>query len=237
MGTMVTIGKENMPAYLAMPVGEARVPGVLVIHEAFGLRPEITAHADRLAEAGFAALAPSLFFRGGLRCLVATMRALSHGEGDAFSDISTARTWLLAQPRVTGKVGIIGFCMGGGFALATAPKGWFAAAAPNYGNLPRNPAEALKGSCPVVASYGGKDRMQKGAAATLEAVLTELGVPHDVKEYPEATHGFMNSRSGKVGKVTALMGLRFDQEAAEDAWARIIPFFREHLMEKDESRV
>ena len=86
---------------------------------------------------------------------------------------------------------MIGFCLGGGFALVLAGRpGWDAVAA-NYGALPQDLA-ALDGACPVVASYGGRDRYLRGAASTLETALTERGVEHDVKEYPDAGHAFLN---------------------------------------------
>ena len=77
--------------------------------------------------------------------------------------------------------------MGGGFALLAAARG-FDAAAPNYGPLPKDLDGALKGACPMVASYGGRDWELPGAAAKLEAALTRHGVAHDVKEYPGAGH-------------------------------------------------
>ncbi|WP_445286237.1 dienelactone hydrolase family protein, partial [Arthrobacter sp. Hiyo1] len=124
---------------------------------------------------------------GARRCLVATMRSLGSGTGRAFTDVSTARSWLRNDARCTGKVGVIGFCMGGAFALLAAHDD-FDAASVNYGQLPRNLEQALEGACPVVGNYGGKDRTLPGAAAKLEAALTSLGIEHDVKEFPTAGH-------------------------------------------------
>ena len=92
--------------------------------------------------------------------------------------------------------------MGGGFALLMAPRG-FAASSANYGLLPKDPERALRGACPIVASYGGKDRCCKGAAGKLERALEHVGVEHDVKEYPEANHSFLNRHDGRVGSSTA----------------------------------
>lgn len=83
----------------------------------------------------------------------------------------------------TGQVGVIGFCMGGGFALMAAPRG-FDVAAVNNGPLPADPESALVGSCPIVASYGGADRGLRKAADKLSRTLVSLEIPHDVKEYP-----------------------------------------------------
>ena len=109
------------------------------------------------------------------------------------------RAALLDDPACTGSVGVIGFCLGGGFALVLAGRpGWDAVAA-NYGALPQDLA-ALDGACPVVASYGGRDRYLRGAAATLETALAERGVEHDVKEYP-ARRARLPQRGGPLALV------------------------------------
>jgi carboxymethylenebutenolidase len=119
--------------------------------------------------------------------------------------------------------------MGGGFALMLAPRG-FDVAAPNYGPLPQDPEEVLRGACPVVASYGGRDRGLQGAAARLETVLADLGVPHDVKEYPDAGHSFLNRHNaGPFGVLEKVAGLAYHHPSAEDAWARILRFLDTHL--------
>jgi carboxymethylenebutenolidase len=224
-----TLGE--LDAHLAVPAGADQVPGVVVIHEAFGLNDDIRAHAQRLAEAGYLALAPDLFTRGGaLRCLAATMASLARGHGRAFDDIESTRGWLLSHERCAGRVGIIGFCMGGGFAIACAPKGGFGAAAPNYGMVPRHAERALAGACPVVGSYGERDWMMRGQSRRLEDALDALGVPHDVKEYPGATHSFMSHHSGGLAVgMDRITRIRYSPDAAEDAWARITGFFDRYL--------
>jgi len=225
-------GSTPLRGYLATPSGVGPWPGVVVVHEVFGVDPMTRGHADRLARAGFLTLAVDLFSAGGARrCLVSTMRAMTAGEGRAFTDIETARSWLETAPGCTGKVGVIGFCMGGGFALLTANRG-FDAAAPNYGRLPGDLDAAMAGACPVVASYGGRDSSLKGAAARLETALTAAGVVHDVKEYPTAGHAFLND--AEVGPrvlrpLLRVAGMGPDPVAAADAWARIGTFFAEHL--------
>ncbi len=221
----------ELKAHLAVPpVGDGPWPGVVVLHEAFGLDDDVREHTDRLAAAGYLAVAPDLFTNGGIRCLRTTFRALMRGEGDAFGDIEAARAFVAGRADCTGRVGVIGFCMGGGFALLAAPRG-FDAAAPNYSPLPAGDLdEFLRGACPVVASYGARDRGLKGAAAKVERVLTDLGVPHDVKEYPDAAHGFMNRVNlGPFSPVARVGGFGYHHPSAEDAWVRILRFFDTHL--------
>ncbi|QYB06275.1 dienelactone hydrolase family protein [Rhodococcus sp. USK10] len=225
-------GSLNLHGYLARPSGEGPWPGVVMVHEAFGLDDVMKRQADRLASAGFLTLAPDLFSAGGARrCLVSTMRAMLSGKGRAYGDIEAARQWLSGSSDCTGKIGIIGFCMGGGFALMTLRTG-FDAAAPNYGVLPRDLDAAVAGACPVVASYGGKDFALPKAAAKLESALTRAGVVHDVKEYPTAGHTFLNDALAGPKVMRPLMkvtGMVPDPEAAADAWTRIDGFFGEHL--------
>jgi carboxymethylenebutenolidase len=221
-------------AHLAVPAvpadGTGRWPGVVVIHEAYGLTADVRMQTDRLASAGYLSVAPDLFSAGGARrCLKSTFAALSAGRGAAFEDIEATRQWLLGRPDCTGRVGVIGFCMGGGFALVAATRG-FDVSAPNYGVLPKDPLEALRGACPVVGSYGARDRGLKGAAATLESTLTTLGVEHDVVEYPDAGHSFLNRHNlGPFVYLERVAGLSWHEPSAEDAWRRILRFFDTHL--------
>ena len=221
----------DVKAHLAVPpVGAGPWPGVVVLHEAFGLNDDIRQQADRLAAAGYLAVAPDLYSAGGAwRCVRATFRAAMTGRGKAFDDIETARTWLSAREDCSGRIGVIGFCLGGGFALLTAARG-FDASAPNYAHLPKDLDGALAGACPVVASYGGKDKTLRGTAATLDGALARAAVQRDVREYADAGHSFLNRHDlGPGGAILRVAGVGYHEPSAEDAWGRILRFFDAHL--------
>ena len=221
----------QLKAHLAVPpLGDGPWPGVLVLHEAFGLNDDIRQQADRLAAAGYFAVALDLYSAGGRwRCLQATMRSLAAGRGKAFEDIDAARRWTADRPDCTGRVGVLGFCMGGGFAIAAAASG-FDACAPNYAHLPKELDGTLRGACPVVASYGRKDRMLRGTAAKLESALARAGVEHDVEEYEDAGHSFLNRHGfGPGGALLRVVGVGYHEPSAEHAWGRILRFFDEHM--------
>lgn len=120
---------------------------------------DLRRQADWLAGAGYLAAAPDLFYYGGtLRCPFATMRQAMAREGDTLDDIATARTSLQGQARATGRVGIIGFCLGGGLAVLMASGHCLAASSVDYGMVPNDALELLADACPIVGSYGARDR-------------------------------------------------------------------------------
>ena len=220
-----------------LPAGEGPWPGVVLIHEAFGINDVMRRQAERFARVGYIALMPNLFTEGGARkCLNQTFRELNSGTGRSFADIESARQLLVARQDCTGEVGIIGFCMGGGFALAAASLG-FGVASANYARLPKEIDLSLAAACPIVGSYGGTDSSLKGAAKKLDDSLTRLGIDHDVKEYPDAGHSFLNDAESGPPALRFLMkrilGAGPNPEAATDAWQRIDAFFAEHLAPKN----
>ena len=231
-GTGVVGISRGLNGYLARPAGAGPWPGLVVIMEIFGRDDVVERHAQRLAEAGYLAIVPDLYADGGARrCLIPTMRAMSSGKGRPYADLEAARQWLLASPDCTGRVGSIGFCIGGGFALMTANRG-FEATSANYGQLPKDLDAALAGACPVVGSYPGRDPSLRGAARKLDDALTRLDVPHDVKEYPDAGHAFLNDALNGPRPLRPLfrvMGVGPEPASAVDAWQRIDAFLDEHL--------
>jgi len=226
-------GIPELNGVLAVPQGKGPFPAVVMVHEVFGVDNVMRLQIERLSSAGYIVLMPNLFSRGGVRkCLTATFRALTSGQGQAFEDIEAAKQMLLARPDCNGKVGVIGFCMGGGFALMLANRGYDASSI-NYGQFPADLDAALAGACPIIGSFGGNDSSLKGAAAKLEAATTKAGVIHEIKEYPGAGHAFMNATQAGPKLLQPVMrrviGAKPDPVAAADAWARIEAFFGEHL--------
>ena len=212
---------EQLDAYFALPDGDGPFPGVVVIHEIFGLNDNIRDIAGRFAGEGYAALAVNLFSgRNRAVCMARFMggmflNSLDHG---GIRDLKSALTFLSEMPQVDEeRLGAVGFCLGGGFAIAWACTDYrLKAIAPFYGANPR-PLEAVSRSCPVVGSYPEKDFTAK-AARNLDERLTRHEVPHDIKIYPGARHSFFNDQ-----------GRAHDPSASEDSWRRTLDFFESRI--------
>jgi carboxymethylenebutenolidase len=208
-------------AYLVLPDAPAPFPGVVVIHEILGLNDNIRDIARRFARQGYAALAVDLF-SGANR--VTCMMQIFYGilirplSNSTLADLQSALGFLRLQPGVDAqRVGAVGFCMGGSYALQLAiADDQLQAASVFYGQNPR-PMQAVAQACPIVGSYPEKDFTAK-AAGELEAALERYDVPHDIKVYPDARHSFFNDQ-----------GQSFSPEASADAWQRMLDFFDTHL--------
>jgi carboxymethylenebutenolidase len=217
-----------MDAFLAIPEGEGPFPGVVVIHEIYGLNENIRQISRRLAGEGYAALAVDLFSTGNrVACMLRIfngmlLRPLANG---VVGDLQAALGLLRERPEVDpGRTGVIGFCMGGSYALqlaclndpAQGAEQSLRAASVFYGMNPR-PLEAVARACPIVGSYPEKD-FTANAARELEPLLEKYTVPHDIKIYPDSRHSFFNDT-----------GPAYQPEAAADAWKRTLAFFDAHL--------
>jgi carboxymethylenebutenolidase len=210
-----------LESYFSAPAGSGPHPGVVVIHEIYGLNDNIRDIADRFAGAGYAALAVDLFSTGARAVCMARimngmmLRPLKNG---VVEDLRAALDFLGARPDVDAeRLGAIGFCMGGTYALQLACVGaGIKVASLFYGMNPR-PLAAVARACPLVGSYPEKDFTAR-AGRKLDAALDGHGIAHDVKVYPGAKHSFFNDR-----------GSAHDPGAAADSWQRTLSFFQEHL--------
>lgn len=227
-----------LPTFVSVPGTPGPWPGVVVIHDGVGMTTDLANQTRWLAEAGFLAAAPDLFRGGSLaRCMREIVRDYSSWEGQTYEHIEAVRAWLSGRQDCTGRVGVIGFCFGGGFALSLAPGHGFVASSANYGPLPKDAERFFVGACPIIGSYGRRDRSNRHTAARLRSALEAAGVEHDVKEYPDAGHGFMNDHApGEVPILFRFLGAtvhtRYHEDSTLDARARIVDFFRQHLSDE-----
>lgn len=226
-------GGGSLRAALALPEGDGPHPAVLVLHEIFGLNDDIRRIAATLADHGYVALAPDLYSNGNrVACLSRLIAdAAFASQRDLLAHLDACVSHLASlDPVDAGRVGVIGFCMGGGFALAVAARGGVRVASVNYGPVPKD-AEALEGSCPVVASFGATDRVFASHAARLESHLASLGIDHDVKLYDGVGHSFMShdNTPSWMARLPSPLRPGYDGDAAADAWARIHAFFARYL--------
>lgn len=212
----------TLEGYLARPEGEGPFPGVVVIHEAFGLNANIRSIAERFAGEGYAALAVDLF-SGGNRavCMFQLMggmlfNSLNHR---GIQGLKAALTFLSARSNVESEhIGAVGYCMGGSFAIAWASTdNRLKAIAPYYAMNPR-PLEAIQRLCPVVGSYPDKD-FTTSHGQKLDVELERYAVPHDIKIYPGSRHSFFNEQRASA----------YNAEAAADSWKRVLAFFETHV--------
>jgi carboxymethylenebutenolidase len=216
--------------YVTRPEGSPPWPGVLVLHEVFGLNDDIERIADRFAANGYLAAAPELMSDGRIRGIVRSFRHISRGDGAMVDRGRAALRWVADRDDVdSDRVGVTGFCMGGGFAFLLGTDPVASATAPNYGAIPDD--ETLRDLAPVVASFGGEDRLSEDVDR-LEAAVADAEIPNDVKVYPGVGHSFMNQADlhpvfDLFGSV--VMSAGYDEAAAEDAWERILSFFDAYL--------
>jgi carboxymethylenebutenolidase len=222
-------------AELFAPDGGGPSPGVVVLHELPGFNDDIRRIAGRFADAGYVALAPDLYSHGSrIVCLSRVMVDLMRGSiAREIGDILAAREALATRSEVNSqRIAVAGFCMGGGFALIAATQPGFRAAAVNYGEVPKDRSH-LDGVCPVVASYGARDRVfGRNQPERLERYLAALGVPRDIKTYDNAGHSFFSQYNGWQGwlaRVPTPLAVGYDAAAAEDGWRRMLAFFDEHV--------
>jgi carboxymethylenebutenolidase len=215
-------GNGSVKGYLVRPANATRLPAILVIHENRGLNPYIEDVARRLAIANFIAFAPD-----GLTS-VGGYPGDDEKAGERFrqvngskmnEDFFAAAMWLKSRSDSTGRLGVVGFCFGGGVVnqLAVRMGSDLAAAVPFYGAQP-TAAEAATIMAPINAQYGELDTRITGGWQAFDAALTEAHVPHEGHIYKAANHGFHNDTTP-----------RYDEAAAKEAWQHTLDWFNKYL--------
>lgn len=208
--------------YLARPAGDARAPGVVVIHENRGLQPHIRDVARRVAVAGYVALAPDLMSAVGGTPPdedEARTRFVQVQVPVALADAQRAIDYLRGRPDATGKVGVVGFCWGGGMVGRLAVAGAdLQAAVVFYGVAP--PLDQVPAvRAPLLLHYAGLDDRVNATVGPFEAALRAAGKPYSLHWYEGVHHAFHNDTAGA----------RYDAAAARLAWDRTLEFFERAL--------
>jgi carboxymethylenebutenolidase len=212
----------TMRGYLVQPKGNGPFPSVLVIHENRGLNPYIEDVARRAAVEGFLALAPDgLFPVGGYPGNDDDGRTLQAGldQGKLRTDMLNSARHLKAHALSSGKLGVTGFCWGGGTTnyLAVTLGADMNAGVPFYGAAPQAAAvPSIK--APLLIQYAENDQAIDAMWPAYEAALKAAGVPYEMHIYPGTQHGFHNNSTP-----------RYNEAQAKLAWERTIAFFKQHL--------
>ncbi|TKD12408.1 dienelactone hydrolase family protein [Polyangium fumosum] len=220
-GERVTI--DGTSAYLSLPKGKtAPLPGLVVIHEWWGLNEHIQHWTDRLAEDGYAALAVDLY--GGKTAkspdeAMAMMKSVDNKK--AMATLVAAHDFLEKDPRILAKrTGVIGWCFGGAWSLQLAMhEPDLDASVIYYGHLVTDPAELSPIKAEILGIFGNKDQaIPPETVNTFDAALTKAGVTHTIYRY-DAPHAFANPSQP-----------RYDEKSAADAWDKVRAFFRRKLV-------
>ena len=216
-------GTETVSGFLAVPETPGKHPALILIHEWLGLMPWVKDQADKFAAAGYVALAVDLY-RGKTTedPKVAREMATTLPRDRAMRDLEAAFGYLASRPDVkANRIGTVGWCFGGGWALRLAthePR--LAACAINYGELTTDPEAIGAIRCPVLGNFGAEDQVIPPAKVrAFEAAMKKAGKSIDVKIYPGAGHAFQTSTEKD----------RYRPKATADAWKRMIAFFNRTL--------
>jgi carboxymethylenebutenolidase len=229
----VQVGEQSMNLYASIPVGSGPFPAVVIAQHAGGVDKFIQSTADRLAEEGYAAVAPDLFHRvpDDILSKLAPLEKLKQlGDPEIVADINATVDFLRHHPAIDrNRLGITGFCMGGRVVwLAVATNPHFNAAVPYYGgnimvpwgDSDKSPYDLSSGiNCPILFHFGEIDANPSQAdMSKLDAELTRLSIRHQFHTYPGADHAFMDHTGG-----------RYRKDADDVSWPRTLEFFATHL--------
>jgi carboxymethylenebutenolidase len=216
-------GDETVQGILYTPAGQGPFPGIIVIHEYWGLNDWVKEQASKLADQGYAALAIDLY-RGKVGTTPEEAHEIMRGvpEDRAKRDLSAAFDYLASQPKVKkNRIAAIGWCMGGGYSLDVAlQEPTLAADVINYGHLATDPAALKQINAPILGLFGGQDKgITPDDVHKFESQMKQLGKPIDVKIYDDAGHAFENpgNQSG------------YRAADAADAWQRTVAFLADNL--------
>jgi len=216
-------GDETISGFLALPSSAGRHPGIVEIHEWWGLNDWVKEEAEKLSDQGYVVLAVDLY-RGKVATDPNTAHELMRGlpQDRAVRDMKAAFDYLAARKDVIAdKIGSIGWCMGGGLSLQLAihePR--LAACVVNYGALPTELNDVRKISAPVLGNFGAEDKgITPADVMAFEKLMKGAGESVDVKIYDGAGHAFENPNN-KDG---------YRPESAADAWSRITAFYAKTL--------
>ena len=223
-GSMITLSgsQGTFAGYLVKPSGAGPFPAVVVIQEWWGLNDQIKGVADRFAAEGYVAIAPDLY-HGKVTTDPEKAHEILRGldSKQAVAELGVAMDALRALPEVgKGKVGSVGFCMGGGLSLQLAlSRSDLAAAVMFYGSPETDPAVLQSVACPILGLFGETDQgIPKDKVEAMARILNEKGKGAEVKIYPGAGHAFFNEKRPS-----------YVPEAAADAWKRTLAFFQARL--------
>ena len=215
----------TLRGYLARPTaGHGPFPGVIVIHEANGLSEHTQDVARRVAKAGFVAFAPDLLSRWGITPdmpMEKIMGSLGNAQPqEILADLNAATHYLAGQPDLNGKLGVVGFCFGGGYSLnlaAVNPN--LRAAVCYYGVTPQPASQMANTQAAILSHYAGRDDRVNATVPELEAVLNENGKTFEKYYYEGAVHAFNNDT----------VSIFFNEGAAVTAWQRTLGWFNQYL--------
>jgi carboxymethylenebutenolidase len=208
-------------AFVAYPSGDRPAPGVVVVHEWWGLNSQIRSIALRLSRQGYVAIVPDLY-GGRIAGDAETAHVLSRSldEERAVAVLASAASWLKAQPRVAkSRIGVLGFCMGGGLAQQVAlGDGALAAVVVFYGT-PLPAARVTRLEAPLLGHFGANDDgISADRVEAFKAALARENKVHEIYLYAGAGHAFMNDERPS-----------YNPDAARLAWARTLAFLQKHL--------
>jgi carboxymethylenebutenolidase len=209
-------------AFVVSPAGKAAAPGIVVVHEWWGLNAQIRDVARRLAREGYVAIVPDLY-HGQVTADPEQAHVLMRGleETQASADLQAAVAWLRSEPRVgKRKIGVMGFCMGGAYAQGLALRSReLAAAVTFYGPPVTDPKALARLACPLQGHFGeADDGIPVAKVKALEAALKKGGKETEIYLYAGAGHAFMNDTRPS-----------YHPDAARQAWARTLAFLQKHL--------